>query len=177
MTSCPSTEVQCRLALHIMCFSNPKAVAVLWQRFVRHLREACWDTHRLLPRMNPPSSGPHSGPEASTPLGGADQDVRASGLPRPDFNCCLLHQKLQMLNLCIHQAHKLQPQQTPGPDTLQVQGYTCVKATALPIIKWVRLIEHNQLQCMVRALQVLVANKVAQVKHENAHLYCWWLTT
>ena len=125
-TSRQLDEMQCRLALHIMCFSNPKAVAVLWQRFVRHLREACWDTGRLLPRMNPPkppSSGPHSGPEALNPPGGADQDVRASGLPRPDFSCCLLHQKLQMLNLCIHQAHKLQPLQTPGPDTLQVHGY------------------------------------------------------
>lgn len=118
--------MQYRLALHIMCFSNPRAVAVLWQRFVRHLREACWDTGRLLPRMNPPkppSSGPNSGFEALTPTGGADQDVRASGLPRPDFSCCLLHQKLQMLNLCIHQAHKLQTLQTPGPDTLQVHGH------------------------------------------------------
>ena len=26
--------------------------------------------------------------------------------PRPDFGCCLLHQKLQMLNMCIHSAHQ-----------------------------------------------------------------------
>lgn len=103
-----------------MCFSNPKAVAVLWQRFVRHLREACWDTGCLLPRMDPPK--PLSSPEASDPAGGADQDVRGSGLLRPDFSCCLLHQKLQMLNLCIHQAHKLQPQQASVADTTQVQG-------------------------------------------------------
>ena len=123
MTSFPSAEVQCRLALHIMCFSNPKAVAVLWQRFVHHLREACWDTGRLLPRMNPPnppSLGPHSSPEALDPTGGGDQDVQAMGLPRPDFSCCLLHQKLQMLNLCIQQAHKVQPQHAPDAHTLQV---------------------------------------------------------
>ena len=101
-----------------MCFSNPKAVAVLWQRFVRHLREACWDTGCLLPRMDPPQ--PLSSPGASDPT--ADQGVRSSGLSRPDFSCCLLHQKLQMLNLCIHQAHKLQPQQASVADTTQVQG-------------------------------------------------------
>lgn len=111
-------EVQCRLALHIMCFSNPKAVAVLWQRFVRHLREACWDAGCLLPRMDPPQ--PLSSPGASDPT--ADQGVRSSGLSRPDFSCCLLHQKLQMLNLCIHQAHKLQPRQASVAVTTQVQG-------------------------------------------------------
>lgn len=102
--------MQCRLALHVMCFSNPKAVAVLWQRFVRHLREACWDTGCLLPRMDPPAPLPASpqGRPQTPPTTGGNQDMCASGLPRPDFGCCLLHQKLQMLNLCIHQAHQLQ---------------------------------------------------------------------
>ncbi|KAL3137852.1 hypothetical protein ABBQ38_005105 [Trebouxia sp. C0009 RCD-2024] len=86
-------------------------------RFVRHLREACWDTGCLLPRMDPPtplSPSPLGPPEAPRPTGG-DQDMSTSGLPRPDFSCCLLHQKLQMLNLCIHQAHRLQPHQPPQP--------------------------------------------------------------
>ena len=113
-----------------MCFSNPKAVALLWQRFVRYLREACWDTGRLLPRMaspTPPASSPPSRHDASTPSGGADQDMRGSGLPRPDFGCCLLHQKLQMLNLCIQQAHKLQPQPSSLPATSKVVNmvYAC----------------------------------------------------
>ena len=106
-----------------MCFSNPKAVAVLWQRFVRHLREAFWDTGCLLPRMDPPTSLPPSPlgrPEAPPSTGGGDQDMSASGLPRPDFSCCLLHQKLQMLNLCIHQAHQLQAHHTPQPGMVKV---------------------------------------------------------
>ena len=153
--------MKCRLALHIMCFSNPKAVAVLWQRFVRHLREACWDTGRLLPRMAPPtpfSSGPHGGCEALTPGGGPDQDVRASGLARPDFSCCLLHQKLQMLNLCIHQAHKLQPLQAPEPGSLQVHshGHTERSGHSPGVLN---LLERTQSDCVAHALQVLFGSE------------------
>ena len=104
-----------RLALHVMCFSNARAIAGLWQRFVRYLREGCWDQGRLLPRMAPVSSFPshHQHKRQQEPAvaaaGAARAGVSAGGsaLPRPDFSCCVLHQKLQMLNLCIQQAHGL----------------------------------------------------------------------
>ena len=115
----------CRLALHVMCFSNARAIAGLWQRFVRYLREACWDRGHLLPRMTPPSNPPshhHTRQQHSDASAAVEQDT--VGLPRPDFNCCLLHQKLQMLNLCIQQAHGTQAGQPVGPHSQQV-GHSC----------------------------------------------------
>ncbi|GFR41848.1 hypothetical protein Agub_g2627, partial [Astrephomene gubernaculifera] len=50
-----------RLALHALLFGNARAVAWLWQRFVRELRFGCWDAERPLPRMTPPGSSSGSG--------------------------------------------------------------------------------------------------------------------
>ena len=44
-------ERMCRLALHVITFSNPRAVATLWSRFVRELRFSHWEPGILLPRM------------------------------------------------------------------------------------------------------------------------------
>ena len=126
-----------------MCFSNARAVAGLWQRFVRYLREGCWDQGRLLPRMGPypPSSQPRTAPnpssssqasllkhhgqsaaneETAVEAAGTEQLGSDSQLPRPDFSCCLLHQKLQMLNLCIQQAYGLQARQSAQEQPSQV---------------------------------------------------------
>lgn len=103
-----------------MCFGNARAIAGLWQRFVRYLREGCWDQGRLLPRMGFPTAQASSSAAAhSGSVARAREDEAASGLPRPDFSCCLLHQKLQMLNLCIQQAHHLPEQQLPEPGGAQ----------------------------------------------------------
>ena len=67
-----------RLALHAMVFSNPRAVAMLWNRFVREVRFAHWEACTPLPRM------------------------AAAEPPAPDLGLSLLHQKLQMLDVCIH---------------------------------------------------------------------------
>lgn len=109
--------------MHILHCSNARAIASLWQRFVRYLREGCWDRGRLLPCMTAPptsSSCHHSRLEADSAVS-AGQGRAAAGLPRPDFSFCLLHQKLQMLNLCIQQAHQL-PCQQQDPESSQVHG-------------------------------------------------------
>ena len=76
------------LALHSLEFSNARAVAELWSRFVRELRFRYWDTGRELPRMT-------SATDAVV------KEEKGEGLVGPDLSCCLLHQKLQLLDLCI----------------------------------------------------------------------------
>ena len=63
-----------------MQFGNVRAVAILWQRFVREVRFAHWDRGVPLPRM----------------------DGSSSGETAPDILACAMHQKLQMINACIH---------------------------------------------------------------------------
>ncbi|XP_056611147.1 rab3 GTPase-activating protein catalytic subunit isoform X2 [Triplophysa dalaica] len=77
LKSSPSDSVTCRLAL-CMCLVNVyhggvRAVAHLWQEFVLEMRYR-WENNCLIFGL-------------------------ASGAP--DLRCCLLHQKLQMLNCCI----------------------------------------------------------------------------
>jgi two-component sensor histidine kinase len=57
------------------------AIAVLWIEFVREVRWY-WDEGRTLPRMSPNA--------------------------RPDLSTCLLHQKLQLLALCIEEKARRQ---------------------------------------------------------------------
>ena len=40
-----------RMAMHAMTFGNARAVAILWQRFVREVRFAHWEACQPLPRM------------------------------------------------------------------------------------------------------------------------------
>ncbi|XP_057200191.1 rab3 GTPase-activating protein catalytic subunit-like isoform X1 [Triplophysa rosa] len=77
LKSSPSDSLTCRLAL-CMCLVNVyhggvRAVAHLWQEFVLEMRYR-WENNCLIYGL-------------------------ASGAP--DLRCCLLHQKLQMLNCCI----------------------------------------------------------------------------
>ncbi|DBB12764.1 TPA: hypothetical protein ACH3X3_005536 [Trebouxia sp. C0006] len=115
----PADSLLVRLALHVMCFSNARAIAGLWQRFVRYLREGCWDQGRLLPRVTPARHHQSRQQDSAVPaVSAARAEADGNALPRPDFSCCVLHQKLQMLNLCIQQAHGLQPAaHAPGPST------------------------------------------------------------
>ncbi|DBA79153.1 TPA: hypothetical protein ACH3X1_008985 [Trebouxia sp. C0004] len=119
----PADSLLVRLALHVMCFSNARAIAGLWQRFVRYLREGCWDQGRLVPRMAPApcTSRDHHSKQRNSDVpavSAAKAEADGNALPRPDFTCCVLHQKLQMLNLCIQQAHGLQQAaHSHGPST------------------------------------------------------------
>ena len=87
--SAPAHSLLARVALHAMQFGNVRAVAMLWQRFVREVRFAHWDRGVPLPRAeNSDENSENSGndfPETA-----------------PDVLACVLHQKLQMLNACIH---------------------------------------------------------------------------
>ena len=87
-------------------------------RFVGVLRHSYWEEGRPLPRMG----GSHMGmaeAAAAVPEGGQErppasrmalgqqqgqwgQQAQGGVPPSPDLDCCLLHQKLQMLQLCIH---------------------------------------------------------------------------
>ncbi|CAN2390051.1 Rab3 GTPase-activating protein catalytic subunit [Pristimantis euphronides] len=77
LKSAPSDSLTYKLAL-CLCMVNfyhggVRGVAHLWQEFVLEMRYR-WENNHLIPGL---SNGP------------------------PDLKCCLLHQKLQMLNCCI----------------------------------------------------------------------------
>ncbi|KAL3677503.1 hypothetical protein R1sor_027451 [Riccia sorocarpa] len=65
-----------RFAVHSLFYGtcNIRAISELWLEFVREIR-FCWDECQQLPRVSPEDS--------------------------PDLRTCLLHQKLQMLAVCI----------------------------------------------------------------------------
>lgn len=71
----PEGSLILRLALHALLFANARSVAALWLRFVHELRFRYWETGRPLPHI--PDEG------------------------MPDMSCSLIHQKLQMLSICI----------------------------------------------------------------------------
>ena len=83
--SAPPHSLLARVALHAMQFGNVRAVAMLWQRFVREVRFAHWDRGVPLPRAENSENSANDFPETA-----------------PDVLACVLHQKLQMLNACIH---------------------------------------------------------------------------
>uniref|UniRef100_A0A8C4QM23 Rab3 GTPase-activating protein catalytic subunit n=1 Tax=Eptatretus burgeri TaxID=7764 RepID=A0A8C4QM23_EPTBU len=77
LKSAPVDSLTHRLALCLCminyCHGGLKGVAQVWQEFVQRLR-GYWESNIVIPWLNP---GP------------------------PEFSCCLLHQKFQMLNCCI----------------------------------------------------------------------------
>lgn len=132
----------CRFTLHALALGSPRAVAELWSRFVSTLRLNFWEHLQPLPRMrlqqaqeqqkqqqrasrgeggstNKSSSGGNGG-SGSGHSGG---DPSSSSRPEPpNLETCLLHQKLQLLDLCIHlQAQRQQVQQGGGQDERQQQ--------------------------------------------------------
>ncbi|GAX79307.1 hypothetical protein CEUSTIGMA_g6748.t1 [Chlamydomonas eustigma] len=90
----PLGSLLSQLALHCLVFGNARAIAELWRRAIRVLRTECWEECQPLPRM----------PDTKSQQGVlADKQVA-----NPDQSSCLLHQKLQMLQLCIHRRKMLQ---------------------------------------------------------------------
>ncbi|GMH42664.1 hypothetical protein BSKO_10583 [Bryopsis sp. KO-2023] len=80
----PFDSLFCRLALHAVVYKNPRAVSLLWGHFVHAIRRKHWEPLNLLPFMAD---------------GGMDSLAEP---PVPDLNACLAHQKLQLINVCIH---------------------------------------------------------------------------
>ncbi|CAK9228800.1 unnamed protein product [Sphagnum troendelagicum] len=79
----PADSLFAQFCLHSLQLGgcNIRAIAVLWIEFVREVRWY-WDEGRTLPRMSPNA--------------------------RPDLSTCLLHQKLQLLALCIEEKARKQ---------------------------------------------------------------------
>lgn len=73
----PPNTLLTRFALHACLFGNVRALAHLWNGFVRDLRHKYWERGRLIPGV------------------ASDPDVSI------DLATCLLNQKLQLLNECI----------------------------------------------------------------------------
>ena len=106
------------MALHALQFGNVRAVAMLWQRVVRELRFAHWDRGVPLPRMCTGGFSGGSGGKSKSESKGtgavdgakakAEEEAEGEGGEEeeeeetPDIIACLLHQKLQLLNVCIN---------------------------------------------------------------------------
>ena len=129
----------CRFTLHALALGSPRAVAELWSRFVSTLRLNYWEQLQPLPRMRleqqqpPPQPQPGRGKGGSTIKsssggsggngnGHSGGDPSSSRPEPPNLETCLLHQKLQLLDLCIHlQAQRQQAQQGGGQEQQQQQ--------------------------------------------------------
>lgn len=117
-----------RFALHALALGSPLAVADLWSRFVGTLRLAYWDTLQPLPRMQLGSSQLQAQPDAET----AAQAGGSSGPEPPNLELSLLHQKLQLLNVCIHlqQGRQQQGQRQPRQQPQQPQADSASQGSA-----------------------------------------------
>jgi len=96
LKAAPQGALLLRLALHSLTFGNARAVAQLWLRFVRELRFRYWEPGRPLPRLD--------------------------AVQQPDLGACLLHQKLQMLDICIRALQKGGAAAAGLEDTEQQRG-------------------------------------------------------
>lgn len=111
LRGCPGDSLLARLALHAGLFGNARAVALLWDRFLREIRFLYWERAMRLPRM-PRTFGNGGGggfdePHLVGTAGGMSVDMSSdpsAGEVLPDTACCLLHQKLQLVDLCIARA-------------------------------------------------------------------------
>ncbi|KAL6649753.1 hypothetical protein ACP70R_013977 [Stipagrostis hirtigluma subsp. patula] len=89
MRGAPSDSLFAQFCLHALWFGNCniRAIAVLWIDFVREIRW-CWEESERLPRMKSSSS--------------------------IDLSSCLIHQKLQMLAICIERKKSLNREKGTG---------------------------------------------------------------
>ncbi|KAI4994645.1 hypothetical protein ZWY2020_034286 [Hordeum vulgare] len=85
----PSDSLFAQFCLHALWFGNCniRAIAVLWIDFVREIRW-CWEESERLPRMKTTSS--------------------------IDLSACVIHQKLQMLAICIERKKSLNREKDTG---------------------------------------------------------------
>ena len=108
---------RCRFTLHALALGSPRAVAELWSRFVATLRLTYWEQLQALPRMRLGGAPQQAGSGSS---GGASSSSGSSRPDPPDLQLSLLHQKLQLLDLCIHlHAQRQQQQQQQQQDGLE----------------------------------------------------------
>ena len=118
-----------RFTLHALALGSPRAVAELWSRFVSTLRLTYWEQLQPLPRMRleqqqqgSSKAGGKNGIGGSGSNGGGGSNGGSSGPSghpsrpeAPNLELCLLHQKLQLLDLCIYlQGQRQQAQQDGG---------------------------------------------------------------
>ena len=75
--SAPLRTLLPRLALHACLFRNARAISYLWTSFVRELRQAYWESGRMIPAV------------------AYDADLGV------DHSSCILNQKLQLLHYCM----------------------------------------------------------------------------
>ncbi|KAK3151332.1 hypothetical protein QOZ80_3AG0244510 [Eleusine coracana subsp. coracana] len=89
MRGAPSESLFGQLCLHALWFGNCniRAIAVLWIDFVREIRW-CWEESEVLPRMKSNSC--------------------------IDLSSCLIHQKLQMLAICIERKKSRNHEEVTG---------------------------------------------------------------
>eukprot|EP00887_Chlorella_sp_A99_P000967 scaffold5.g967.t1 len=105
-----------RFALHALVLNNPRAIALLWSRLVDELRLAHWEPLTPLPRMPGAGSGSSSGGGGDHggpcgPVPGAACGGPGQPPPAIDLHSSLLHQKLQLLDLCIQLRRQQQQQE------------------------------------------------------------------
>ncbi|PRW58940.1 serine threonine- kinase Nek1 isoform X5 [Chlorella sorokiniana] len=138
----PQGALISRFTLHALALGSPRAVAELWSRFVSALRLTYWEQLQPLPRMrlgqqqqgqqkrasnsnkaNGKMLGSNGGGSGSSPGGGSGSYPGGDRPEAPNLELCLLHQKLQLLDLCIHlQAQRQQAQQEAGQRDARQQG-------------------------------------------------------
>jgi hypothetical protein len=101
----PACLPRCRrFALHAQARGSPRAVADLWSSFVSTLRLTFWDQQMPLPRMRlGQQQQQHQHQQADGAGISCGGGGSGSGRPEaPTLQHSLLHQKLQLLDLCIH---------------------------------------------------------------------------
>lgn len=98
----PLSSLATRLALHALRLGNPRAVAMLWSRFLRELRFAHWEAGVPLPRMRGPRRKKENEEESEDDaVVDGSKESSAGELQGPDLRDCLMHQKVSLLDLCI----------------------------------------------------------------------------
>ncbi|XP_062210932.1 uncharacterized protein LOC133912285 isoform X3 [Phragmites australis] len=105
MRGAPSDSLLAQFCLHALWFGNCniRAIAVLWIDFIREIRW-CWEESERLPRMQSNSS--------------------------IDLSSCLIHQKLQMLAICIERKKSLNRDKDTGhKDEISSTAEQAVKKT------------------------------------------------
>jgi hypothetical protein len=114
----------CRFALHALALGSPRAVADLWSRFVSTLRLTYWEQETPLPRMRLGQQQQKQQQKQQQQAdgtgisggGGSGGSGKGGGRPEaPTLNHSLLHQKLQLLDLCIHLQQQRQEHQRQEP--------------------------------------------------------------
>lgn len=92
----PLNSLISRVSLHALRLGNPRAIAMLWTKFLRELRFAHWEANVPLPRMQLPSEQPTPGVSTTESIKkkSCDDDT-------VDVQYCIIHQNLQLLDLSI----------------------------------------------------------------------------